>query len=76
MINEFQLIESLNLLCYAKNNLNLKDYVNIWGKRLGEHIWRQEGNDILRIWESGLTLTEKEDFLKYILKLEKLKNEI
>lgn len=60
------LAEALNILCKARNNLSHADYVKIWGEHLGDHIWRQEGNDLLRLWKSGLTTEEKDAFIRYI----------
>ncbi len=61
-----KLSEALDILCKAQNNLSHADYVKIWGEHLGNHIWRQEGSDLLRIWKSGLTIEQKDVFIKYI----------
>lgn len=62
-----ELTEALELLCDARRDLAHADYVKIWGKHLGDHIWRQEGNDILRIWRSGLLISQKQAFIEYLL---------
>lgn len=67
MSNEDELKQALDLLVKARNNLSHVDYVNIWGDELGDHIWRQEKSDLLRIWRSGLTNQEACKFIKYIL---------
>lgn len=67
MITYDDLYEALDLLGKARNNLNHEDYVNIWGDELGNHIWRQEKTDLLRIWRSGLTNQEACKFIKYII---------
>ncbi len=59
--------ECLEILSKAKCQLDHQDYVNIWGEHLGNHIWRQEGSDILRIWRSGITIKQADDFIDYIL---------
>ena len=58
----------LDVLVSARRNLDYEDYKNIWGGRLGGHIWRQEGNDLLKIWTSGLTPDQKDQFVRYLLK--------
>ncbi len=63
------LAEALDLLSTMKCILSHEDYVNIWGEQLGNHIWRQEGSDLLRIWRSGLKVEQKESFVNYMLKL-------
>lgn len=68
MIDSAQLKEALNLLSKAKCNLDYQDYVNIWGELLGSHIWRQERSDLLRIWRSGLSKEQAENFVSYIIK--------
>jgi hypothetical protein len=68
MINNEQMREALDILRRAKNNLSHQDYVKIWGERLADHIWGQEGNDLLRLWRSGLTKEEADNFVDYILK--------
>lgn len=78
MIHNYQLKEALDLLFKSKCSLDFKDYVNIWGDSLGLHIWRQEGSDILRIWGSGLTNKQKDQFTTYIekkFKTEKINND-
>ena len=67
-MNALQLNESLVLLNKAQHNLDFEDYVNIWGRELGVHIWRQEGSDLLRIWNSGLTVEQQDEFITYVLK--------
>ena len=67
MIEYNELKEALDLLCKARSNLSLEDYNNIWGKELGNHIWRQEGSDLLKIWRSGLTQEQADKFVTYIL---------
>ena len=57
----------LDLLVLAKNNLSHADYVKIWGEELGNHIWRQEGSDLLKIWGSGLTNEQKKAFVDYLI---------
>ena len=58
-------------LYYASHNLNYNDYIEIWGEQLGSHIWRQEKNDILRIWKSGLTTKQKTKFFRFIINIQK-----
>lgn len=67
MIDYNQLKEALDVLWKAKCNLDYQDYINIWGEQLGSHIWRQEGSDLLRIWRSGLTQIQIDQFITYIL---------
>lgn len=55
------------LFCMLQNKLDHSDYVKIWGEHLGNHIWRQEGSNILKIWTSGLSKEEKQKFVAYIL---------
>ena len=57
---------AFDIIHHAKCALNFDDYVKIWGKHLGEHIWRQEGSDLIRIWKSGLTPEQKDKFIEYI----------
>ncbi len=59
--------DTLYLLCTAQNHFSLLDYINIWGEELGNHIWQQEGSDLLRIWRSGLTQEQAQNFIRYIL---------
>jgi len=59
--------QHLDILVKARNNLAHDDYVKIWGEYLGNHIWNQDGHDLLRIWSSGLTTRQKECFVNYIL---------
>ena len=61
----------LDILSAAKCYLDYADYVAIWGAQIGEHIWRQEGSDLLRIWRSGLTMEQKERFVSYITQKDK-----
>ena len=63
-----QIKDAIKILTKAKINLNCNDYVNIWGERLGKHIWFQEGTDILRLCNSGLSKDQYDSFLDYILK--------
>ncbi len=67
MICYNELKEALDILRKAKCNLDYNDYINMWGKQLGEHIWFQEGSDLLRIWKSGLTHEQEDSFITYIL---------
>lgn len=67
MINHTGLKEALFILAKAQHNLDLQDYKAIWGEHLGNHIWRQEGSDLIRIWGSGLTHEQAEAFVVYIL---------
>jgi len=62
-----QLMNTLNLLSHARNKLGLKEYIEIWGEQLGNHIWRQEGTDLLKIWRSGLTRPQGESLAKYLI---------
>lgn len=59
--------EALDILSKAKCVLSYEDYVNIWGEQIGDHIWRQEGSDLLRIWRGGLTNEQAESFVNYLL---------
>ncbi len=59
---------ALDVLVSARKNLSHADYVKIWGEELGNHIWRQEGSDLLKIWDSGLTKEQKEAFVNYLIK--------
>lgn len=59
--------ECLEILSKAKCQLAHEDYIKIWGEQLGNHIWRQEGSDLLRIWHSGITIQQADDFIEYIL---------
>ena len=67
MILYNELKEAFDILSKAKCNLDLQDYINIWGEQLGTHIWRQEGSDLLRIWRGGLSQKQAEKFIEYIL---------
>lgn len=73
MIFIHELKESLDILLFAKNNLNYDDYVAIWGERLGKHIWYQEKEDLIRILGSGLSQEEKDKFINYVLKIKEIK---
>ena len=61
------LMKVLDILCNARNNLDLQAYIRIWGKDLGEHIWRQEGSDLLKVWRSGLTHNQANAFATWIV---------
>lgn len=67
MIGYNDLREALDLLRTAKITFNHEDYVVIWGKQLGSHIWFQHGSDLLSIWRSGLTHSQSDSFVEYIL---------
>lgn len=67
MIETIELSASLDLLSKARCNFSNQDYVNIWGDWLGHHIWRQCGSDLLKIWRSGLTVEQKNKFVKYLM---------
>ena len=58
---------ALDLLVLAKNKLSHADYIKIWGEQTGNHIWQQEGNDLLRIWGSGLREDQKKSFVNYLI---------
>jgi len=73
MIREDILSAVLDHLCKAQRDMNLDDYIAIWGEHLGNHIWRQEGSDLLRIWTSGLNDEEKAKFISYVANTEKFK---
>ena len=60
------LSDAFDILSSARNSLSEADYIRIWGEHLGAHIWRQEGNDLLRIWTSGLTIEQKKSFVRYL----------
>jgi len=66
MLDEKQLSDALDVLVVCQNKFNLQDYVNIWGKDLGEHIWRQEGSNLIKIWQSGITFGQKIALVIYI----------
>lgn len=68
MLNEKDISDVLDMLIVCQNKFALRDYVNIWGKDLGEHIWRQSGSDLLKIWQSGLTLGQRIALVIYIQK--------
>lgn len=67
-MNTQDLRKALDILYSARCNLSHADYVKIWGKGLGDHIWRQEERDLLKIWRSGLTIEQQEAFLEYLVK--------
>lgn len=60
--------EHMSLLVIMQNKLSHADYVEIWGEELGDHIWRQDGSNLLKIWNSGLTAVESDKLVRYILK--------
>lgn len=70
MLNEKDLSDVLDILVVCQNKFTLEDYVFIWGEELGNHIWRQEGSNLIKIWQSGLTLGQKIALVIYIKKLE------
>lgn len=72
MITQDQMKESLDILSKARSWMSHQDFVNIWGEQLGNHIWRQEGKDLLRIWKSGLTKEQADSFIDYILNKERV----
>ena len=57
--------EAFDLLSTAKCQLDFDDYVNMFGEQ-AHHIWNQEGNDLLRLWRSGLTNEQKHMLAEYI----------
>lgn len=67
MIGYVEFKEALDILIKARCNLDYQDYVNMWGKELATHIWRQEGSDLLRIWRSGLRKEQADKFVTYVL---------
>lgn len=67
ILTKEQMKDALHILSKARSWLDHKDFVNIWGEQLGNHIWNQEGCDILRIWKSGLTKEQAEKLVTYIL---------
>jgi len=68
-LNEEQLAQAFEILSTAKCQLNYEDYQAIFGT-LAEHIWRQEGSDLLRIWRSGITIEQKKKLVTHILNRE------
>ena len=62
------LYKALNILSKAYVNLSHKDYVEIWGEELGNHIWRQHGSDLLKIWRSRLTKEQVVSLVVFIKK--------
>lgn len=62
-----ELEDALDILAWNRNHLDHQDFINIWGETLGNHIWRQEGSDLLKIWRSGLTKSQARDFLDYMI---------
>lgn len=67
MLTNEQLEESIAFLSTVVNKLNSIDYENIFGKQMGNHIWNQEGTDLLRLWKSGITLDERKKLVDYML---------
>lgn len=57
---------AFEMIWKAKTQMGLAEYIKIWGEHLGNHIWFQEGSDIIRIWKSGLTIEQQEALMKYI----------
>lgn len=67
LLTTYQLKQALDLLVSASNKLDQQDFINIWGKGLGEHIWRQNNNNLISIWDSNLNQEQKNKFAEYIL---------
>jgi len=61
-----QLTEAFNLLTTAKSQICFADYQYVFGP-LADHIWRQEGSDLLGLWTSGLTTLQKENFVSFLI---------
>ena len=67
MIDYNDLKDALNILSRARVNLSLQHYIEIWGEHIGNHIWRQEGSDLIRIWRSGLSKEQSDKFIEYLI---------